>query len=514
MTGAVADRVRLAIAGRVEDRATTLTLTSVSGLGRVVGVGLADTAREAARRFDKRIAFVSGDRQMTYAELDARSDDVAAGMAARGVSPGDVVALVLPTDLAYPVCYLAAAKLGAITAGINTRLAETERANLIALVEPALVIDDEAGVEDLRVAGAAPPPLPDDVEHPVAIVFTSGTTGMPKGAVFANRQIDAIRAIDHGEAWGHGGASLAATSLAHLGFMTKFAGSLQAGGTTYLTRRWRPSDALRMTAEHQLTTLSGVPTQLALMLADPLSRELDLSSVRVVVVGGAPATPALVRELRERLTCAVSTRYSCTEAGIGCGTHPTDPPEDAEETVGRPQRGVDLAIRDGDDDVRSGEVGEVLLRSAAVMSGYWGDVDATSAALTSDGFVRTGDVGFIDERGRLHLVGRRKEMYVRGGYNVFPVEVEAVLSGAPGVRAIAVVPRTDDVMGEIGVACVVPDGETPTLEALRDYGARDLAAYKLPEELHVLAEIPLTAGDKLDRRALQTLVDTAPESAG
>ncbi|MDX6285191.1 MAG: hypothetical protein QOG53_676 [Frankiales bacterium] len=469
-------------------------------------MGLADTAREAALRFGDRTAFVSGERQLTYAELDVLSNEVAAGMAARGVRHSDVVALVLPTDLAYPVCYLAAAKLGAISAGINTRLTDAERTNLIGLVEPVLVIDEGATLDDLRIRGGAPPEIADDPEHPVAIVFTSGTTGMPRGAVFGNRQIDAIRAIDHGDSWGHGGASLAGTSLAHLGFMTKFAGSLQSGGTTHLMGRWRPSDALRMTAEHQLTTLSGVPTQLALMLADPLSRELDLSSVRVVIIGGAPATPALVRAARERLNAAVSTRYSCTEAGIGCGTHPSDPPEDAEETVGRPQPGVELAIRDGDTDVQVGTVGGVLLRSAAVMSGYWRDADATSAALTSDGFVRTGDVGFIDERGRLHLVGRQKEMYVRGGYNVFPVEVEAVLSGAPGVRAIAVVPRPDDVMGEIGVACVVSDGPAPTLQTLREYAAAHLAAYKLPEDIRLVDALPLTAGDKLDRRALAALL--------
>ena len=149
---------------------------------------------------------------------------------------------------------------------------------------------------------------------------------------------------------------------------------------------------------------------------------------------------------------------------------------------------------------------EVLLRSAAVMSGYWRDPAATAAALTPDGFVRTGDLGFVDERGRLHLVGRRKEMYVRGGYNVFPVEVEAVLAGAPGVRAVAVVPRPDDVMGEVGVAVVVVDGPPPDLTSLREYGAQQLAAYKLPEDIRYVDELPLTPGDKVDRKALQRLV--------
>jgi acyl-CoA synthetase (AMP-forming)/AMP-acid ligase II len=140
------------------------------------------------------------------------------------------------------------------------------------------------------------------------------------------------------------------------------------------------------------------------------------------------------------------------------------------------------------------------------MSGYWRDPEATAAVLTDDGFVRTGDLGYVDDRGRLHLVGRRKEMYVRGGYNVFPVEVEAVLADAPGVRAVAVVPRLDDVMGEVGVAVVVVDGEPPDLEKLRAHAAPHLAAYKLPEDIRYVDELPLTAGDKVDRRTLQQLV--------
>jgi acyl-CoA synthetase (AMP-forming)/AMP-acid ligase II len=467
---------------------------------------LGELAAEAARRFGDRVAYVAGERALTYAELDRRSGEVAAGMARAGVGPGDVVGLSLPTALGYPVCYLAAAKLGAVTAGINTRLAAGERAVLADLVAPRLLVVDESQVDDLAVSGGTPPPLDDNPDRAVAIVFTSGTTGIPKGAVFANRQLAAIRDIDVGSEWGRGGATLAGTSLAHLGFMTKFPGALQSGATSYLMSRWRANDALRMTAEHQLSTLSGVPTQIALMLADPDVDRFDLSSVRVVVIGGAPATPALVRAVRERFGAPVSTRYSCTEAGIGCGTHPSDPPEDAEETVGRPQPGVSLAIRDADTDVAPGDVGEVLLGSAAVMSGYWRDESGTRAALTNDGYVRTGDLGFVDERGRLHLVGRRKEMYVRGGYNVFPVEVEAALASAPGVRAVAVVPRSDDVMGEIGIAVVVPDGAPPSLEDIRKHASAQLAAHKLPEDVRYVDELPLTAGDKVDRKALAALV--------
>jgi acyl-CoA synthetase (AMP-forming)/AMP-acid ligase II len=166
---------------------------------------------------------------------------------------------------------------------------------------------------------------------------------------------------------------------------------------------------------------------------------------------------------------------------------------------------VELAVLDDDDHpVSDGTVGAVCLRSPAVMTGYWRDPEATQAAFTRDGFVRTGDLGWVDERGRLHLVGRTKEMYVRGGYNVYPVEVESVLSTHPDVAAVAVVPRPDPVMGEIGVAVLVAREPTrpPTLDALRAHAGAALAGYKLPEALRIVEALPLTAMDKVDRRVL------------
>jgi len=180
-------------------------------------------------------------------------------------------------------------------------------------------------------------------------------------------------------------------------------------------------------------------------------------------------------------------------------------------SVGRPHPAVELRLLDkADRVVADGEVGAVCLRSAAVMSGYWRDPDATAAAFTADGFVRTGDLGWLDARGRLRLVGRTKEMYVRGGYNVYPVEVEACLSTHPAVAAVAVVPRPDDVMGEVGVAVVVPQdpADPPTLATLRAYGADQLARYKLPEEVRVVAALPLTPMDKVDRTVLAREVAT------
>jgi acyl-CoA synthetase (AMP-forming)/AMP-acid ligase II len=493
---------------------------------------LGELLGEAAARFGDRPAYVAeAGWPVSYADLDRLAGAAGAGLLTRGVQPGDVVALCLPTIPEYAVAYLGAARIGAITAGVNSRLSPAERAAVLGIADPALVLatDDLAPaggpwpvervepatrvndvLASLHGGGEPAPVIADDPERPVAIIFTSGTTGLPKGAVFANRQLAAITAIDVGDRWDGGGASLAGTSLAHLGFMTKLGGFLRQGSTSHLVRRWRADEALRFTAEHRLSSVAGIPTQLALMLRVPGFDDHDLSSVRAIVIGGGPATPALVREARERFGAPLAVRYSCTEAAIGVGTAFTDPPEDAEDTVGRPLNGVELALLDGGDEpVRDGEVGSVCLRSPAVMSGYYRDPDGTRAAFTADGFVRTGDLGWRDDRGRLHLAGRTKEMFVRGGYNVYPLEVEAVLAAHPAIAAVAVIPRADAVMGEVGVACVVlrADHAAVSLDELRVFASERLAAYKLPESLRLVDELPLTAMEKLDRRALARLVD-------
>jgi acyl-CoA synthetase (AMP-forming)/AMP-acid ligase II len=389
---------------------------------------------------------------------------------------------------------------------VNPRLTAAEQAELLGLVEPAAVLRDEAEVEALRMAGAAPAPLPDDPDRLVAIVFTSGTTGVPKGAMFTNRQLEAITRADAGPAWGGGGPSLGSTSLAHIGFMTKFQWHVQKGGTTYLQQRWSADEALRLISEHRMANLGGVPTQLALILRSPRLGDYDLSCVRSVVLGAGPCPLPLLHDAHQKLGAPVSLRYSCTESGgCGTGTSPDDPLDEG-LGVGFPRAEVELSIRDEEGRaVDVGTVGEVCLRSPTAMTGYFRNPDATTAAFWSDGFVRTGDLGYVNDVGRLFLAGRSKEMYVRGGYNVFPVEVEEVLLAHPAVAAVAVVAKPDLVMGERAVAVVVPAdaARPPDLDELRRHGATRLSSYKLPDELRLVDALPLTAMDKLDRRALE-----------
>jgi acyl-CoA synthetase (AMP-forming)/AMP-acid ligase II len=473
-----------------------------------------EVVRRAGRRFGDRAAFVDPDgSRLSYAELDRRSDRVAAGLTRAGIRPGDVVALTLASDTAYVLAYVGAAKVGAVTAGVNPRLTGPEQARCLAVADPALVLAhaDEVRRLEVDVPVEALPPEPD---RPVALVFTSGTTGAPKGAWFDSRRLEAVSRLDTGGAWGDPSAEptpmLAGTQFAHVGFMTKLPWYLQIGSTTHVLARWRAADVLDVVERERMPSIGGVAPQVALLLQVPDFDRRDLSCVRSLIVGGGPSPPALVDEARRRFGAGYSIRYSSTESGgVGTGTALDAPDHEALHTVGRPRPGVEVRITDDDGrPVPDGEVGEVRLRSGAVMAGYWNDPESTAAALDPDGWLWTSDLGRIDEAGCLVLAGRRSDMYIRGGYNVHPLEVEAVLGRHPAVAQVAVVARPDAVMGEVGVAVVVPadPGAPPSLADLRAAAAGELAGHKLPEALTVVDALPLTAMQKIDRRALAETV--------
>jgi len=481
---------------------------------------LSSVVREAAQRFGDRAAFVDHTgQQLTYRQLDERSQLVAQGLEEAGIGVGSVIALTMASGFDYVITYVAAAKIGAITAGVNPSLTAPERDALLAHLQPDLVVD-----QALPVPGVVRPKEPGagvdgdgiDPDRIVAIVFTSGTTGPPKGAVFRNRQLEAICEIDLGpgwrDRWGGGGPMLASTQFAHVGFMTKLPWYLRMGVTMHVLERWRPADVLRTIAAERITVLGAVAPQLALMLRCPEFDELDLDCVTSIIAGGAASPPALVRAARERFGAKYSIRYSSTESGgVGLATDFDAPDSEALFTVGRPRPGVEVkVIGESGAAAEPGEIGELYLRTPAMFDGYWRDGDATAATIV-DGWIRTGDLASIDADGLIRLNGRCKEMYIRGGYNVSPVEVEAVLSDHPAVNAIAMVPRPDDVMGEVGVAVIVvePGHAAPTLDELRSFGADRLAKWKLPEALLEIGALPLTQIQKLDRAALQTTVLSA-----
>jgi acyl-CoA synthetase (AMP-forming)/AMP-acid ligase II len=490
---------------------------------------VADVLRQAARRFGHRRALVEGEKALTYAELDALTDAVARGFAGTGVRAGHLVAIVLPNSVDYVVAYLAAARLGAVTTGVNPRYTAAERRRILDRAAPATVIASAeladgapAGTTlvacrlaartediwaDLRRPGPEVPDAATRPDDPETVVFTSGTTGFPKGALFTSARIASITAIDTGGGWGAGGPQLIATPLPHVGFMTKLAGYLQQGATMHLLPRWRAEDALRIISRERISYIGGVAAQISLLLRVPDFDSYDLSAVKGIIVGAGPSPAAVVREARRRFGAGYSIRYSSTESG-GLGTMTTfdAPDEEALRTVGRPRPEVELQIRDPHDGrvLPTGDVGQICLRSAAVMAGYWRDPDATAAALDADGWLRTGDLGHLGDDGCLRITGRISDMYIRGGFNVYPLEVESVLAEHPAVASVVVVPRPSDVMGEIGVAVVVPrpGPPPPTLADLRAFAAARLAPHKLPEALRIVDALPLTGMEKVDRRLL------------
>jgi acyl-CoA synthetase (AMP-forming)/AMP-acid ligase II len=498
----------------------------------------------AARRAPDAEAFAYRDERLTYADWDALAARVAAGLAARGVGRGDVVALLLPSTPFYLVAYLGAARLGAVTTGVNVRYRRTEighvlaragarvllaverwhgadfraaLASLAGTLDPApetvwfaperLQATTAGAVADL--GGGTPPPAAAEPEDPAAIVFTSGTTGAPKGAWYAHASLLALAEIEtrrHPRGLTAGENHLAAgLSFAHVGTMARIAVQLAALGRTIVHDAFDPAAVLATIERERLRHLGGIPTQIVMLLDHPARPRHDLSSLESVLLGGAPSSPELIRRVQTTLGVRVSVRYSSTEVGIATASLPDDPPEVLATTVGVATPGVELRIVDETNvPLPAGEPGEVVVRSPATMRGYWRDPEATAAAIDAEGWVHTGDVGVLDPSGHLRLRGRRSEMFIRGGYNVHPAEIEDLLARHPKVARAALVGVPDPVFGEVGWAFVVPrdPADPPALDELRAWVGAELASFKRPDGLTVLPELPLTPMFKVDKRAL------------
>ncbi|CDO91504.1 MULTISPECIES: class I adenylate-forming enzyme family protein [Mycobacterium simiae complex] len=466
----------------------------------------------AATVHGDREAYVEPGGRITFADWIGRARGVASQFADLGVGKGDVIVLWLPSGIDYATCYAAAAMLGAITAGLNPRLGRREIESVLQQADPALIVADErlGALPDTGhrllsrdalcsdTSSSAPPAVELNRRDLVALIFTSGTTGMPKGAAF-----DADRLAAGAAASGVMSAPydrrLTSTPFSHAGYMFKLWDQLVWGSTLVVPPTpWSAQGMFDILRDERVTVAGAVPTQWAKLLdVDGVSRQA-LSHLRIGVVATAPAPPELIRRVAERIGVPLVVRYAMTECPTICGTEPNDAPEIQFRTVGRPAAGME---------VRVGPDGGVEVRGPCVMRGYWCNPELTEEVLR-DGWLRTGDIGALGADGNLTLVGRSGDMYIRGGYNVHPGEVERVLAGHAGVKNAAVVGCSAPVIGEIGVACVVPAdaARPPGLAELRTYVADELADYKAPDELLIVDELPLTAMLKPDRLALRELI--------
>jgi acyl-CoA synthetase (AMP-forming)/AMP-acid ligase II len=468
---------------------------------------------EAAAAFHGDIeAYVEPGARITFAEWIGRARGVATEFADLGVGKGDVVMLWLPSGIDYATCYAAAAMIGAITAGLNPRLGRREIESMLQQADPALVVADEQ-LGPLPETGcrvlsrdalcrdsscSAPPPVELTRRDLVALIFTSGTTGTPKGAVF-----DADRLAAGAAAAGVMSAPydrrLTSTPFAHAGYMFKLWDQLVWGSTLVVPPTpWSAQGMFDVLRDERVTVAGAVPTQWAKLLEIDGVSAHALPHLRIGVAATAPAPPELVRRVAKCIGVPLVVRYAMTECPTICGTEPDDAPEVQFRTVGRPAAGMD---------VRVASDGGVEVRGPCVMRGYWRAPELTAQVLR-DGWLRTGDVGVLGADRNLTLVGRSGDMYIRGGYNVHPGEVERTLTGHPGVKQAAVVGLSAPVIGEIGIACVVPAdaARPPTLAELRTHVADELADYKAPDELLIVDELPVTAMLKPDRLALRELI--------
>ncbi len=518
---------------------------------------LSEVVAETARRFGDKPLMSTGSAELTHTELLERSEVVARQLANLGVGVGSAVALRMPSGIEWAVAAVAADRVGALFAGISPVASAAERAAMTEVIRPDLILDgpadprssvaeqnDGPGIttspsesppqmrphRELATLGKSGlfhqggphagnpvgqtdvPPHDRGPQRPFAACFTSGTTGSPKAALFLERQAQAVRDIDLGataeEIWGGGSAMISSTQFAHVGFVLKFGWYLRVGVTLHVMDRWKADTAIELLSKHHMPALGVVAPQLALILRSPHLDPAALSSLKLVIAGGAHSPASLISEACDRLGVTYSVRWSSTESG-GVGlARDTEPGTEIVEGIGKPRPGVEARIANGlGEEMSPGEEGELQIRSAAMMSEYVGDPEATAAAFTPDGWLRTGDLAIVNPRGDHVLRGRTGDMYIRGGYNIHPTEVEAVLSEHPAVRSVAVTPRPDDVMGEIGLAAVVVESmaDRPTLENLRDFAAGTLPRHKLPEQIRYIDNLPLTSAQKLDRRALKNL---------
>jgi acyl-CoA synthetase (AMP-forming)/AMP-acid ligase II len=486
---------------------------------QVPGGTLVDLAAAAAAAFPDRDAYVELDRRITFAGCERAADGVATLLADVGVGKGDVVCLLLPTSIEYAVCYLAALRLGAVTSGINPRLGPAEQASILARLAPRVTVVPDGGsvpvpagrvlqraeIESAFVLPAAYRRPPLALEDPVAVVWTSGTTDHPKGAVYDHARLAAMSRAS----WPMsepGDRRLYPLPFAHSGYMTRLWDEVAHGITSVITPAdWNARDALHLIGRERVTVGQGVPAQWTLMLRHPDFATTDFSAMRIAGMGAATIPAALVREIQARIGCPVVVRYTSTEACVTTTTSPEDPPEVVAETVGKPVHGVELALLDdAGRPVAPGEIGRIRCRSAAVFAGYWGDPERTAAVLDPEGWLTTGDLGHLDADGNLRITGRTQDMYIRGGYNVYPVQVEQVLTRHERITDAAVVGIPDPVLGEIGAAFVVTPGagDIP-LDEVRRWCREFLADYKAPDRLALVSELPRNPMGKIDRRQLR-----------
>ena len=474
-------------------------------------------------------AIRQGDLVLSYAELAAAAGQIATFLHNEGVGPGDRVGVMLPNVAAFPVLSYGVLAAGAVLVPMNPLLKGREVEHYLGDSSARLIFAWEAAAEEAAKGAAAVGARVVPVTDPSAqtlrsglepavdwaakaddddavILYTSGTTGTPKGAQLThgglrrNAEITARSLIQTGP----GDVIMGCLPLFHVfGLTCGLNAALLSGACLTVLPRFAPDAALSMIARDGVTVFEGVPTMYSAMLHSPAKSEADVSSLRVCVSGGAAMPVEVLRGFEGAFGCIILEGYGLSETSpVASFNHP-----DAKRkpgSIGTPIEGVEMRVVDSSgSDVGAGEVGEIAIRGHNVMKGYWGRPEATAEAIP-DGWFRTGDLARVDEDGYFYIVDRKKEMIIRGGYNVYPREIEEALYEHPAVAEAAVIGIPDASLGEeVGAAVALKPGCDASPEELRAFVKERVAAYKYPRHVWLVDQLPKGPTGKILRRSVK-----------
>jgi long-chain acyl-CoA synthetase len=492
-------------------------------------LNLASIVEESAAKAPEAVAVRLGGEALTYAELDERSARLAALLRAKGMAPGDRVGAMLPNVPEFPVSYYGTLRAGGVVVPMNVLLKRreiafyledsgaelllawhgfAEEAGAGAADAGAELIEVEPGTFGELLAGHGPAAgvVATEAEDTAVILYTSGTTGKPKGAELThsnlarNADVSARTTCEIGR----GDVVLGALPLFHsFGQTVSMNASLRVGATLTLLPKFDPGDALEIMQREGVTHFYGVPTMYGALLHHPDREERDTSALRICITGGASMPVEVLRGFEQAFGCEVLEGYGLSETSpVASSNHPGRPRKPG--SIGTPIEGVEMKLVDEDDnEVAEGEVGEIVIRGHNVMKGYWQRPEATAEAMRS-GWFHSGDMARVDEDGYFYIVDRKKDLIIRGGYNVYPREVEEVLYEHPKIREAAVLGVPHDEWGEeIGAAVVLHEGEELAPEEVSGYVKERIAAYKYPRVVWFLEELPKGPTGKILKREIE-----------
>jgi len=494
-----------------------------------MSLNLASLITESAAGVPAGVAIRLGDRHLTYAELDERSARLAALLRERGMEQGDRVGVMLPNVLEFPIAYYGVLRAGGVVVPMNVLLKRREIAfylqdsgarTLLAWHGFAAEAHDgaaDAGVELIEVEPGSFAELlserepldalaETDEEDTAVILYTSGTTGKPKGAELTHFNLSRNSDIASRTTCEiqRGDVVLGALPLFHsFGQTVSMNASLRVGATLTLLPKFDPSDALAIMQRDRVTHFYGVPTMYGALLHHPERESYDTSTLRTCITGGASMPVEVLRGFEEAFGCEVLEGYGLSETSpVASSNHPGRPRKPG--SIGTPLEEVEMKVVDESDrEVPQGEVGEIVIRGHNVMKGYWQRPEATEEAMRG-GWFHSGDMARVDEDGYFFIVDRKKDMIIRGGYNVYPREVEEVLYEHPKIREAAVVGVPDREWGEeIGAAVVLHEGEEMAPEEVSAYVKERIAAYKYPRVVWFLDDLPKGPTGKILKRELE-----------